>query len=113
MLIGHLVTHRHPHARRDTARVHISPCRTGAAIQGARGTPGPTRARAQSTIDEPTSGPTSAPTVPCFLTSWVRHGRWGTRAFYGSTRSLCLAVPVTATSTGGIIVFFLLPQVEC
>ncbi len=45
--------------------------RTGVAIRGARGTPGPTRERALSTIEESTSVPASAPTVACFLTSWV------------------------------------------
>src|SRR5713226_1131639 len=43
----------------------------GVAIRGARGTPGPTRERALSTIEEPTSVPTSSRNVLCFMTSWV------------------------------------------
>src|SRR5258708_23086206 len=45
--------------------------RAGVAIRGARGTPGPTRERALSTIEESTSVPASALTVASFMTSWV------------------------------------------
>src|SRR6185295_89636 len=49
----------------------------GAAIRGARGTPGPTRERALSTNDKPTSAPASPHTVACFMTTRARRRRVG------------------------------------
>ena len=51
--------------------------RAGAAIRGAPGTPGPTRTRAVSTIENPTSVPAPPVTGPCFIPSLVRRRRVG------------------------------------
>ena len=104
MFVGDLRTGCDPSTGGDTAGVDIQPgaariqnlhgeppsttpawsprrrnlrCALAVAIRGARGTPGPTRERALSTIGKPTSAPASPHTVACFMTTRARRRRVG------------------------------------